>query len=136
MTDFIGESVVTKEGVENIFKGAFFPITRDKDDDLVIRDEGVNTFIRVDTDRKMITFFTLWGLKDRVKEIDKLRFINTLNDKLVLARFSMPQSGVLWCDYQFYFEGGISPFQIVNHYKRFVSVCKSAAMRDTDDIIE
>jgi hypothetical protein len=135
VSDYVEESAITKESVEAMFQGAFFPITRDKDDDLVIRDEGVNTFIRVESERKMITFFTLWGLKDKVKEIDKLRFINTLNDKLILARFSMPQSGVLWCDYQFYYEGGIRPFQIVNHYKRFVSVCKSAAMRDTDDII-
>lgn len=136
MSDFLSENEVTKEGIEKIFKSAFFPISRDKDDDLVIRDEGVNAFIRVDTDRKMVTFFTLWGLKARVSETDKLRFVNQLNDKLVLARFSMPRPTVLWCDYQFYYEGGINTFHIVNHLKRFVSVCKGAALRDTDDIIE
>ncbi len=136
MSDFLSESEVTKESVEGLFKAGFFAISRDKDDDLVIRDEGINTFIRVEPERKMITFFTLWGLKERVSEVDKLRFVNELNDKLVLARFSMPRPTVLWCDYQFYYEGGIRPFQIVTHLKRFVSVCKSAALRDTKDIIE
>jgi hypothetical protein len=135
MTAVLTDREVDVEHIEQLFKAAFLRAERDKDGDLVVREDGVNTFIRVDAEKKMITFFSMWGLRTRFSEADKLRFANKLNDELILVRFVVPRPNVLWCDYQFLFEGGITPFQLVNSYKRFVGVCRGAAQRDTADMI-
>lgn len=135
MSTMLSDREVDLEHIEELFKAAFLRAERDKDGDLVVRDDGVNTFVKVDAEKKMITFFSMWGLRKRFSETDKLRFANKLNDELILVRFVVPRPNVLWCDYQFLFEGGITPFQLVNSYKRFVSVCRGAAQRDTADMI-
>ncbi len=136
MSEILSEQEINIDCLEGLFKAAFFRAERDKDGDLVIRDEqGVNTFVKVDADKKMITFYSLWGLKSRFTEAAKLKFANELNDGLILVRFGVPHPNILWCDYQFLYEGGIAPFHIINTYRRFVNVCKGAVQRDKDDII-
>lgn len=135
MSEILTEQEVSVQRLEKLFETAFLRTEIDKDGDLVIRDEGINTFIKVDTDRKMITFFSIWGLKERSPETEKLKFANQMNDDLILVRFSVPRPNILWCDYQFLYEGGITPFQILRTYKRFVSVCKGAAQRDGGRLI-
>jgi hypothetical protein len=136
VSEILTEQEINIDRLEGLFKAAFFRAERDKDGDLVIRDEqGVNTFVKVDADKKMITFYSLWGLKSRFPEAAKLKFANELNDGLILVRFGVPHPNILWCDYQFLYEGGIAPFHIINTYRRFVNVCKGAVQRDKDDMI-
>jgi hypothetical protein len=136
MDEILNDQEVSLEKVESLFKAAFIRTERDKDGDLVVRDDsGVNTFVKVDTKKKMITFFSLWGLKSRFPEEAKLKFANELNDDLILVRFVISNPTTMWCDYQFLYEGGVTPFHIVNTYRRFLSVCKGAAGRDSADML-
>jgi len=135
MSEMLRDDEVTVDRIEALAKQAFISADRDKDDDLVLRDGGLNTFVKVDTDRKMITFFTIWPLRSRFSLDDKLQYVNGLNDSMILVRFAVPKPDMLWCDYQFLYEGGITPFNIINAYKRFVSVCRGAVAEDDKDMV-
>jgi len=135
MSELLREEEISLDKLMGIFKAAFFTAELDSDGDLVIRDSGVNTFMKVDDDRKILTMFSLWGLKSSFSDADKWQLANRLNDELIVVRFAVPRPDTLWCDYQMLYEGGLSAFQIVNTYKRFVSVCRGACEKDEADII-
>lgn len=136
VSELISENELTIERLESLFQSAFLRVERDKENDVLIRDDsGINTFVKVDRDKKLITFFCLFGLKSRFSDADKLKFINDLNNGLIVVRFSLAKGSTLWCDYDFHYDGGIPAFLIMANYRRFVSVCRSAAQRDTADMI-
>ncbi len=96
----------------------------------------MKVFVKIDNEKKLITYFTAWGLKEGVPEIKRLQLINKMNNELILVRFSMPRATTLWCDYQFYYEGGIAPYAIVNNYRTFIRVAKGGVTtKDTEKII-
>jgi hypothetical protein len=97
--------------------------------------DGDRQFIKIDPERSIITFFVAFGLRSRVLDSDKLKFANKLNDELVLARFSVPRSDILWCEHQLLYDGGVTAFRIINTYKWFVNVCRRAAQEDKAGII-
>ncbi len=132
----LNEEDVSIEKLKTFFDAAFMKTEFQKNGDLKIEDAGFKTFVRIDKKKKMITLYTGWGLKSGVEEIKKLQLINRLNEKLILVRFSTPQPTSLWCDYQFLYEGGITPYTIVNTYKYFAQVVKGAVLtQDPEKII-
>ena len=135
MDDFIRDDEINNDRIEAIFKSAFMRPERATNGDVIIRDGGLIVFMQVDTGRKMITLQSLFGLKSSFSEINKLKFANELNIGLIIVCFSVRNSDQLWCEYQFFYEGGTTPFNIVNTYKRFASVCLGAIERDTNDMI-
>lgn len=136
MNETLAEQDVSVESLQKAFRRAFFKAEVDEDGDLVIRDEsGVNTFIKVNSERKMITFFSLWRLSSRHDEAAKHKLVNDLNNGLILVRFSVPRPNVLWCDYQFLYEGGILLSCLISTYRLFVGVCRGAALMDSTDMI-
>lgn len=132
MSEMLKDDEVSVERIEALAKQAFIRTDRDKDGDLVLREDGVNTFVQVETDRKMITFFALWSFPSRFNIEEKLQYVNRLNNGKILVRFSVMKQDTLYCDYQFLYEGGINPFNIINTYKRFASVCRGA-VRDVEN---
>lgn len=135
MSEMLRDDEVSVDRIEALAKQAFISADRDKDGDLVLREGGVNTYVKVDADRKMITFFTIWGLRSRFSLEEKLQYVNGLNDGKILVRFTVSKPDMLWCDYQFLYEGGITPFNIINTFKRFVSVCRGAVAEDEKGMV-
>lgn len=134
--DLLSEEDVNLQAIRTFFEAAFIKAEFDKDGDLKIMDEGMRTFVKVDKDKKLISYFTAWNMKASVPEIKKLQLVNEFNDGLIFARFSMPNSTTLWCDYQLLYDGGVTPYAIVSNYKLFSKVVKGAvATRDPEDII-
>jgi hypothetical protein len=132
----LSEDDVTLQKIKTFFDAAFLKAEFDKDGGLKIEDGGFKTFVQVNKEKKLITFFSAWGLKASVPEIKKLQLVNTMNDDLIFVRFAMPRPTTLWCDYQFLYEGGITPYAIVNNYRMFAKVTKGAvAIKDPEDII-
>ncbi|MBP8864753.1 MAG: YbjN domain-containing protein [Anaerolineae bacterium] len=130
MSEILTDQQMSIEALENLFRAAFLQVERDKDGDLLVRDEsGVKTIVKLDPDKKLASFFAIWGLTNNFNEAAKLKFVNDLNNDLIMVRFSLPRADILWCDYQFLYEGGVVPFQVVITYRRFVSVCRSAVQK-------
>lgn len=132
----LGEEDVTLHNIKTYFDAAFIKAEFDKDGDLKITQDGMKTFVKIDKDKKLISFIAVWGLKASVPELKKLQLVNRFNDKLIFVRFSMPNSTRLWCDYQFLYDGGVTPYAIVRNYRLFANVVKAAvATQDPEDII-
>jgi len=48
----------------------------------------------------------------------------------------MPDATTLWCDYQFSYEGGLTPRYILHVYRQFIRITRIAvAQHDTDDVV-
>lgn len=130
------EEEVTLPRIKSFMDSAFIKAGIDKDGDLKIEDGGFKTFVKIDEDKKLITLLAAWGLKERAPELSKLRLANDLNNDLILVRFSVVKGDTLWCDYQFHYDGGITPFAIVNNVKQFAKVVKGAVTKhDPDNLI-
>jgi len=135
MSDLLRDDQISIDCIESLAKQAFISSDRDDDGDLFLREGGIKTYVRVDNDRKLITFFTVWGFKSRFTLQEKLEFVNSLNDGKILVRFVVARPDTFWCDYMLLYEGGITPFNIINTYKRFVSICKGALDKDERNMI-
>jgi hypothetical protein len=133
----LNENHVTLQKVKTFFDAALMNAKLDQDGDLLIEDGGFKTYVKLDKEKKMITFFSLWGLRDSVPETAKLELVNNLNRDLIFVRFSMPRTTVLYCDYQFLYGGGITPQAVLNNYRLYARVVKGAVLtRDPKDIIK
>ena len=136
METLISDSDLTVQKLEAVFKAAFMSCSIDSDGDLRIEDRGIKVFLRVNTEKKRLIYTSLWGLKTGAfTESKKLSFLNKLNNEYVLVRFSMPRPDTLLCDYLMLYEGGVSPFQLVNTYRLFAGVCKAIPSDDADNLL-
>lgn len=132
----VKEEEITLQKIKGYFDAAFLKAEFDKDGDLKIIDGGFKVFVKIDNEKKLISYFSLWGLKASVPEIKKLQLINTMNNDLIFVRFSMPRATTLLCDYQFLYEGGITPYSIITNYRTFARVSKGGIeTKDPDNII-
>lgn len=136
MHTLLSENDVTLEKLQSVFETACYTTEIDEDGGLKITDGALKAFAVVEPDKKMISFVSIWGLKPGVPEAKKLQFVNSLNDEIAFVRFSMPDPETLWCDYQFLYEGGITPYAIIRNYRFFDKVIRGVvATKDPDDII-
>jgi hypothetical protein len=132
----IPEDEFTMEAAKAAMDQAAFKTEIDSDGDLKVADGSVVAYLRLDAERKLVSLFVIYRIKASATEIERLRLINRLNDKVILVRFSNPDEFKLWCDYQFYYEGGITPFMLVNNFRNFVRVTRLAvSQHDTEDIV-
>ncbi|MFT5465537.1 MAG: hypothetical protein ACI8UO_000632 [Verrucomicrobiales bacterium] len=134
--DLLSEDDLNLKEIKSLFDSAFIKSEIDEDGDLKIEDGGLKTFITVDEEKMMITYFSIWPLRAGAPEMKKLQLVNSLNDDLIVVRYCMPKPTTLWCDYQVLYEGGITPYSIINNYRTFVKVVKgTASSKDPDDLI-
>ncbi len=122
---------VTVDAIEALFKAAAVETDRDDDGDLVLLNNGIPTFVGIDVERKLLSFYVIWGLKTKLSAEDKRAFANKLNDNLILVRFAVTGKD-LWFDYNFLYEGGISTFTLVNTYRHFSSICEEVIAENSD----
>lgn len=132
----LAEADVTLERLKDVYTAAYLKAEIDDDGDLRIDDDGMKTFVRIDTKRRLLTYLAVWRLKASVPRERKLQWANTLNQDLMLVRFAIPQSQSLVCDYQFFYEGGLSPYALIHHYRQFVKVVRGAVtLKDPEKIV-
>lgn len=119
-----------------IFQAAFISAKVDQDGDLEVRENDITLYAKVDPDKQLISWFALWKLKEDESELKKLQMANRMNDKLIFARFSVPDATTLWCDHHQLFAGGVSAYALVQNYRLTSKVCRGAvASMDDDDLV-
>jgi hypothetical protein len=134
----LSEDGVTPARLQRFFKAAFLKAEIDEDEDVKVRtDAGITVWISIEAERKLLKYVATYGFKEDVTEVDRLQLVNTLNDNVILVRFSVPREDVLMADYYLYYEEGIVPYQIVNSLRHFANITVKAIREyDTDDLIE
>lgn len=134
--ELLPESEITPQKVKSLFDAAFIKSEVYKDDSVMIQEGGNKFFVKVDTKRKMLTYLSVWPVKMKFAETEKLEFVNALNKDLVWVRFYLHDPTTLVCDYQLSFENGASAFQIVAAYRMCNKVIQGAWMtKDPKDIV-
>ena len=135
-TEIFTETEVTIENVNKIFKRAFFSTSLDSDGDLLVQSDGPRVIVKIDSEKKHLCFMTLLRIKESAPEITKLSLVNDLNNKTVLARFSVPRPHLIAADYTLPFEEGIPTFQIVSTLRLFSRVIANTVhVCDEHDIV-
>ena len=134
----LSEAGVTPARLQRFFKDAFLKAEIDEDDDVKVRtDAGITVWISIEAERKLLKYVATYGFKEDATEVDRLQLVNTLNDNVILVRFSVPRDDVLMADYYLYYEEGIVPYQIVNTLRHFANITVKAIREyDTEDLIE
>ena len=61
--EVIDEEEINLRTIKTFFDSAFIKSEFDEDGDLKIEDDGLKTFIVVDEEKKMITYFSIWPLR-------------------------------------------------------------------------
>jgi hypothetical protein len=90
--DTIEENEATADRLVDILRQAYLTAEIDSDGDLrVTMEDGVKLFVIILKRHPMLKFVAAFGLRKETEEIDRLRLLNTLNDKLIVARFAMPE---------------------------------------------
>lgn len=130
MSELIQDNEVNIDRLESIFNSEYYNTERDKDGNLIVLAEGAHVYVRIDSDRKFIGFSAFWVLKERAKEIDKLRFANQLNSSYVFLRYFVPAPNLLRADYDLPFEGGIMPHFIVRMLRLFFRLYSVPLLED------
>lgn len=133
----VPEGRLTIELIKQYLDQAAYKTEIDDDGDLKVTDDrGFIAFFRLDAERKIVSLFAIYPFKRSAPELAKLRLINTLNDKVIFVRFSMPNPAMLWCDYQFTYENGLTPRYILQCYRLFARVTPAAVgQHDSEDLI-
>jgi len=132
----LGEDEVTLQKIKTFFEAALYNAEFDKDGDLRITDGGLKTYVAIDKEKKVISFFSLWPLKASAPEIKRLQLLNSMNRDLILVRFYMQKPTVMVADYQFLYEKGITPYTIMSHYRLYAKVVKGGVIiKDPENII-
>ena len=93
--------------------------------------------VTINDKNNLLRFMSVYGLKESAAEELKYVLANRINDRIILARFSVARADVLMADYYLPFEGGIPTFQIVIALRLFARVVLDAIRScDDDSIVE
>jgi hypothetical protein len=132
------EDQVTSAQLQQFFKAAFMKAEVDEDGDIKVKtDAGITVWISIEGERQLLKYVATYGFKEDATEVDRLQLVNTLNDNVILVRFSVPRDDVLMADYYLYYEGGVIPYQVVNTLRHFANITVKAIREyDTEDLIE
>jgi hypothetical protein len=138
INDKLPDDQVTPAQLQQFFKSAFMKAEVDDDGDIKVKtDAGITVWISIEAERKLLKYVATYGFKDDTTEEERLQLVNTLNDNVILVRFSVPRDDVLMADYYLYFEEGVIPYQIVNTLRHFANITVKAIREyDTEDLIE
>ncbi len=128
---------VTLKRLHQVFQSAYLEATIDSDDDeIMIVEEGVKTIVRLDPERQMIHFASLWQLDPNVPYSDKLELVNRWNRELTVVKFWLLDEGILVTEYDAFYKEGVTPGQVINVYRWFYRVTTGAISRhDPDNVV-
>ena len=126
---------ITTDRVFAVFQNAM--IECEKDDKRITLDEnGMKVLVAVDADKKVISFVSLWSLKEKAPMFNKLRMANTMNDETLMVRFAVSDATTLWCDFQVPYDRSVLPSDLINWYRKFSEIVRWAvASKDPEDLI-
>jgi hypothetical protein len=137
--EFIPENDVNADTLAAIYKRAFFKCDKDSDGDLRVQTDGPKVVVAINENNKLIKFMAIYALKENESDDKKLRFLNRMNDTIVFARFSMPESrpDILMADYYLPYEDGVPAIQVVQAMRVFSKIVVGAIRAcDEDDLVE
>lgn len=134
---FLAPSDVSGARLVQLLAGAGLPAQLDPDGDVRIEDHsGLRLFLTVDTQRHILTCFTVLGVREDADETTRLRYVNALNTGRLLVRFSQDAPDSLFCDVQVPYAQGISVAQVLEYLRLVSAVVRSVAVEDSAGLLD
>jgi hypothetical protein len=134
--DLITPENLSKELLYDLFESVFMDVSYDKDGDLLVH-EDVRCFVFPDNDSKdKIRLVTMFGFNPSVGEVDRLRSVNFINEKYIIARAYSTQNDTLSFDYEILIKGGITKKNLVLSVKRFCTIPRLAVREFAQGLVE
>lgn len=132
---FIEEHDVDKDRIEALFKQAYYSVSRDDDDDIVVNDE-LSVFVFVHEMAKRIRFMALIHADEDVEMSKKLEIVNRINDEYTFCRIYVPsgRQDVLGADLELTFDGGLAPLHVISLFRKFVGSVTHSMLEHGQDI--
>ena len=132
------EEEVTMQRVFELFEAAYVECEIDEHNDIkVVTDSGPRLFVSQDETNKLLRYLSFYRFREGTGELEKLRFVNALNDDVIFVRFSLGNGDSLVADYYLPYGRGVVPFHIVNTAKLVGRVIITALRQhDEDDLLE
>ena len=134
--EFIEEQDVNKDRIEALFRQAYFKVSRDDDDDLVV-DDDLSVFVLVQESTKRIRFLALVHANEDVDMSRKLEVVNRINDEYTFCRIYVPseREDVLGADLELTFEGGMIPLHIISLFRKFMGSVVNSIREYGEDVV-
>ena len=132
---YLEEEDVGLEALYQLFKDAYVRGELDDDGEMLRlhSEAGPVVSLEVDTERRLLKYTAIFGVKDFALEEHKHAFVNAMNDGVILARFCVPRADILMADYYLSYENGLPAYQIV-HSLRIFARTVVAAIREYDQM--
>ena len=122
----------TVDNLEILFHDAYLKVERHDDDELCVT-ETFKIWVKPVKDGQRIHFYSIFSAGETSTYIDRLEYVNQVNDELMLIRASLvgTKKEALYFDYYVFVEGGVSKRAIVLALKDFASALEVAIDLDT-----
>ncbi len=132
MEEILRSNQVELSRLRLIFHDAY--LTHDDiDDGIRVKENGVNVVVQIDEEKQLVSLGSLWGFAPQVDHSRRLHIINTLNDTLILVRFSLTSQGHMWCDLHLPYDEGIIVRALVQSLKKFAMISRGAIALNEDE---
>lgn len=125
---------LSSEMLRELFEDAYMEVEVDEDGDLTIR-ENFRVYVFPSADAGYIRFASFFKARPEAPREAKLRFVNAINENLVLARAYVTEAGGLAFEHYVCIDGGITPRSVVLTFKRFLAVLGGIGTYDTEDVL-
>lgn len=95
---------------------------------MLTTDSGMHLQLPVDEPRKLIGFIATYALQTEAPLADKLAFMNRVNDRVVVVRFSLLGEDTLYVDHQLPFDGGVTAAAVIGCARRMGRITPQAIL--------
>jgi hypothetical protein len=135
--------VITREEItipklQEVFKQAYMPAEIGTDGDLKLEMDGIKIFVKIEAEKKILRFYSLFGTKPGTTRQQVLELSNRINDGLVMLRACCPAAfptPALWLDHDLDIEAGMTAEDIVSETRRFRTVIAAVPSVNTEQIL-
>lgn len=122
--DQISEKHVSTESIMSILSDLYYRVEIDGGD-IVVKDD-YNVIIRVDSERKMISFSIYFKNEDDDCDMPKMyRHVAEANDRVAFVKCCVDSEGDLYTEYYLCYFGGITSANIVHSFRKFISTTRT-----------
>jgi hypothetical protein len=136
--EMITRDELTNVKLQEVYARAYMPAEIQPDGDVKLDLENLKVFAKVQVDKKILTLYSLFGVKEGKTRQQVLELCNRINDELVMLRASCPAAlpqPALWLDHDLDIESGMTADDIVTETRRFRTVISAISTKDTEDIL-
>lgn len=125
---------VSKDMLQELFESAYMETSFDSDGDLRVK-ETYSFWVLPHNEGKQIRLMSQFRAKPESSLSDRLSFVNTVNEELVVIRASMDEDGDFGFDYYIPVDGGITKRAIVMAAKFFAALIEAAVRKDEKEVV-